>query len=138
MVFSLLYILLLGSITQPIQITLYGLVNGVGHMWFLPMLFWCFVGIWIIEKLHLKPKLVIPLLCVVSIGSFLPLPFQMTATMYYMLFFYVGYILQRNDVSLDRYYTVRFAIVSTVSFFVFFPSLTILKEQVAIAASGGG
>lgn len=137
MVFSLLYILLLGNITQPIQITLYGLVNGVGHMWFLPMLFWCFVGIWIIEKLHLKPKLVILLLCVVSIGSFLPLPLQMTATMYYMLFFYVGYILQRNAISLDRYYTVRFAIVSIVSFCVFFPSLTILKEQVAIAASGG-
>lgn len=137
-VFSLLYILLLGDITQPIQKSLYGLVNGVGHMWFLPMLFWCFVGIWIIEKLHLKPKFVIPLLCVVSIGSFLPLPLQMTATMYYMLFFYVGYILQRNEVSLDRYYTDRFAVVSIVSFCVFFPSLTILKEQVAIATSGGG
>ena len=50
MVFSLLYILLFGHITQPIQKTLYGLMNGVGHMWFLPMLFWCFVGTWIIEK----------------------------------------------------------------------------------------
>lgn len=60
-VFSLLYLLVLGDITQPITTTLYGLINGVGHMWFLPMLFWCFVCVFIIEKLKLKTSLVLPL-----------------------------------------------------------------------------
>ena len=44
MVFSLLYILLFGNITQPVHKTLYSLVNGVGHMWFLPMLFHEYTG----------------------------------------------------------------------------------------------
>ena len=132
MVFSLLYIFLLGNIEQPIYKTAYDLVNGVGHMWFLPMLFWCFVGVWIIEKLHLKPKWMIPLLILVSVCSFLPLPLQMAASMYYILFFYVGYIIQRNDISLDWLYTKRSAIVTTLSFLVLFPLLTLTKERIGV------
>lgn len=138
MVFNLLYILLLGDITQPVQKTLYGLFNGVGHMWFLPMLFWCFVGVWIIEKLHIKPKWAIPLLVLVSLCSFLPLPLRMGTAMYYMVFFYVGYIIQRNDVSLDWLYTKRMAIITTMSFIVLFPALTLLKERIGIVQIGGG
>lgn len=132
MVFSLLYILLFGHITQPIQKTLYGLMNGVGHMWFLPMLFWCFVGTWIIEKLHFKPKLIIPLLCLATFSSFLPLPLRMNTAMYYLFFFYVGYVIQRNDFSLDWLYTKRNVVIITISFIVLFPLLTLLKEQIGI------
>lgn len=138
MVFSLLYILLLGDITQPIQKTLYGLINGVGHMWFLPMLFWCFVGVWIIEKIHLKPKWATPLLVLASLVSFLPLPLRMGTAMYYMVFFYVGYIIQRNDVSLDWLYTKRSAIITTISFVILFPLLTLLKKQIGASPTVGG
>lgn len=129
MVFSLLYILLFGHITQPVQKTLYGLVNGVGHMWFLPMLFWCFVGVWVIERLHLQAKWVISVLVLCSICSFLPLPLRMGTAMYYMVFFYVGYILQKEDVSLDRFYTLKHCIVLAVAFCVLFPTLTLLRER---------
>ena len=130
MVFSLLYILLFGHITQPIQKTLYGLVNGVGHMWFLPMLFWCFVGVWVIEKLHLKAKWVIPVLVMCSICSFLPLPLHLGTAMYYMVFFYVGYILQKEDISLERFYTLKHCIILVVAFCVLFPTLTLLKGNI--------
>lgn len=129
MVFSLLYILLFGHITQPISKTLYGLVNGVGHMWFLPMLFWCFVGVWVIERLHLKAKWMIPCLVLCSICSFLPLPLRMGTAMYYMLFFYLGYILQKDDVSLDRFYTLKHCIVLAFAFCILFPTLTLLREK---------
>ena len=139
-VFSLLYILLLGDITQPIQKTLYGLFDGVGHMWFLPMLFWCFVGMWIIEKIHLKPKWSVPLLIIASLGSFLPLPLRMGTAMYFMVFFYVGYVIQRNNISLDWLYTKRSAIITTISFIILFPAFTLLKEQIGVASTrwGGG
>lgn len=137
-VFSLLYIVLLGDNTQPIQKTLYGLMNGVGHMWFLPMLFWCFVGVWIIEKIHLKPKWAAPLLVLASLVSFLPLPLRMGTAMYYMVFFYVGYVIQRNDVSLDWLYTKRSAIITTISFIILFPALTLLKERIGAVLIGGG
>lgn len=136
MVFSMLYILLFGDITQPIQKTLYGLVNGIGHMWFLPMLFWCFVGVWIIEKKHLKPKWAMLLLVLALLVSFLPLPFRMGTAMYYMVFFYVGYIIQRNDISVDWLYTKRSVIITTLSFIVLFSSLTLLKERIGVAQTG--
>ena len=134
MVFSLLYILLFGNIGQPIQTTLYGLLNGVGHMWFLPMLFWCFMGVWLIEKLRLKPRWVLPLLFATSLVSFLPLPFRIG---YYMLFFYVGYILQKEDISLDRFYTLKHCIAATVAFLILFPTLTLLRENIGSLMGGG-
>lgn len=137
MVFSLLYILLFGHITQPIHKTLYGLVNGVGHMWFLPMLFWCFVGVWVMERLHLKAKWVILILVLCSVGSFLPLPLHLGTAMYYMVFFYVGYVLQKEDVSLDRLYTLKHSLIAILAFCVLFPTLTLLKENVGYLTGGG-
>ena len=138
MVFSLLYILLLGDITQPITKTFYGLVNGVGHMWFLPMLFWCFIGVWIIEKSQIKTKVVLPILLLCSICSSLPLPLQLNNAMYYMFFFYLGYVLQKEPVYMDRYYTLNHAISAVAAFCVLFPSLTILKANLAGFNGGGG
>ena len=137
MVFSLLYILLFGNIKQPIQKTLYDLLNGVGHMWFLPMLFWCFVGVWLIEKLHLKPKVVLTILIVASLVSFLPLPLRLGSTMYYMLFFYVGYILQKENVSLERFYTLKYSVLALILFCILFPTFTLLKEKLGNASGGG-
>ena len=137
MVFSLLYIILFGRITQPVQKTLYGLVNGVGHMWFLPMLFWCFVGVWVIEKLQLKAKCMIPVLVLCSVCSFLPLPLRMGTAMYYMLFFYLGYIIERLDVSLDRFYTMKHCIILVIAFCILFPTLTLLRENVGSLNVGG-
>ncbi len=137
MVFSLLYILLFGDITQPIQKTLYGLVNGVGHMWFLPMLFWCFAGMWIVEKLQLKPKLILPILFVVSLVSFLPFPLRLGSAMYYMLFFYVGYILQKENVSLEQFYTLKHSVLAFILFCLLFPTFTLLKEKLGHTSMEG-
>lgn len=128
-IFSLLYILIFGNITQPIGGTLYAMVNGYAHMWFLPMLFWCFVLIWIIEKFKIKPKYVVPVLVILSLFAVNGLPLQLSHTMYYMVFFYTGYAIQRYDVSLDKYYTKQNAIVSVFVFIVLFVVLTLLKEN---------
>ena len=130
MAFSLLYILLFQDIKQPVYMTAYNLINGVGHMWFLPMLFWCFVGVWIIEKTHLKPKWALLLCVIASMCSFLHLPLRMDSAMYYMLFFYVGYIIQRNNYSIVYLATKRYALITTISFIILFPLLTLLKERI--------
>ena len=130
MVFSLLYIMLLGNITQPVGKTLYDMVNGYAHLWFLPMLFWCFVAVWIIEKFHVKPTIVIPLLLICSIFSFVPLPIRMDKTLYYMVFFYVGYLLKRSDYNLGRFYASRFACVLIASFIAIFTLLTLYVNNI--------
>lgn len=133
MFFSLLYIVLFGNIGQPISATIYGMLDGTAHMWFLPMLFWCFIGIWVIEKLRMQVKIALPLLLVVCVCSHVALPLRIGDTMYYMLFFYVGYVLQRRDVKVDVFYTPRTAVSLVLAIAVLFPSSTILQN----ALSGG-
>ena len=137
-VFSFFYILLYKNINQSFNKTCYDLLNGVAHMWFLPMLFWCFVAIWIIERLHLKPRFVITILVFAALVSFLPLPLRIGSSMYYMLFFYVGYILQKDNISLERFYTRGYVIAFVISFCVLFYLLTLLKERIDVTIIMGG
>ena len=138
MFFSLLYILLFGNIKQPIAKTLYDLVNGYAHMWFLPMLFWCFVGVWIIEKLKVRADFVLILLFLLSILSFIPLPLQMGTAMYYMFFFYIGYLIQRKDLTLDRFYRPGYVAMLLASFAIVFPLLLLLRENYESLITNGG
>lgn len=74
----------------------YEIICGYGHMWFLPMLFWCFIVIYFIEKIKIKDeyKLILLLLC--SVFSFLPLPFRLSNAMYYAFFFYSGFYVRKK------------------------------------------
>ena len=135
MFFSLLYILLFEDTSQPMFSILYSIVKGVGHMWFLPMLFWCFLFVWIIERLHLSWKFILPTLTVLSLCSVIPLPLQLAQSFYYMLFFYVGYILQRENFEIKKNKGLVVAI-SFVVFAILFPLITIYCED--IPRPGGG
>lgn len=33
------------------NVAFWRVANGIGHLWFLPMLFWCFVGCWLLDRL---------------------------------------------------------------------------------------
>lgn len=126
MFFSLLYIILLKDFKQPLHRTIYDIFNGVAHMWFLPMLYWCFVGIWVIEFLKLKTTIILPLLILISICSFIKIPLQINNAMYYMLFFYIGYYLQRNSINYERFYTKYNVILLFAAFLFLFSSMTFL------------
>ncbi len=103
-VFSLLYILSFNAYND------YGLgdwalniLNGAGHLWYLPMLFWCFVGIYFIEKNHINFGLSISFLFLASILSIYSLPFRITEASYYMIFFYMGYMIKRTPFRIKTY-----------------------------------
>ena len=71
--------------TSPIVI-----LKGIGHLWYLPCLFWCFLFAFFLYKKKWNEKFVVLSLLIVSAVSFLPLPMQLNRTMYYLLFFYLG------------------------------------------------
>lgn len=121
--FSFLYMLLFKNINQPIIKTLYSIINGVGHMWFLPMLFWCFVGIYIIEKLSLKKEFALGLLFCLMFLSVYPFPFRVGSSLYYMFFFYVGYLIQKYE---WKFVCNKFSLALFLSLFVV---LFVLKTQ---------
>lgn len=92
-VFSGIYLLIFGfKDGESIYYAIYSLINGRGHMWFLPMLFWLFCGIEFLKVTKIRPWVIFILTLVFSVLVFLPLPFRINQAFEYLSFFYLGYI----------------------------------------------
>ena len=76
---------------------LYNLVNGCGHMWFLPMLFWCFIGDWLLEQIKIKDVWKIILLIVLNLSMVHTFPLRLSQACSYMFYFYVGWVTYKHS-----------------------------------------
>lgn len=96
-VFSTIYLLVLGiEDGESVAHVCYSIIVGRGHMWFLPMLFWCFIYVAIIEKFRFRTRRVLIAVCACTLLSYLPLPLRINSSFYYFPFFYAGYMIQYN------------------------------------------
>jgi len=96
-VFSLLYLVILGpKDNETTSQMIYSIINGRGHMWFLPMLFWLFIGMEILKHIKLHPLIIVIITFILSIGAGLPLPLQISSACQYVVFFYIGYLFYNN------------------------------------------
>lgn len=69
---------------------LLSVINGLGHLWFLPMLFWCFI----IEKIFCR-RIIFSKIWILILIAILPcpeLPLRINNSLYYILFFHLGYM----------------------------------------------
>lgn len=73
----------------------YSIINGCGHMWYLPMLFWCFVGGWLLEQIKVKDVWKIVFLVCINILALAMLPLQLTSAASYMVYFYIGFVVYK-------------------------------------------
>lgn len=128
-VFSSLYVVLLIGLNKPAVNILYDILSGVAHMWFLPMLFWCFIILWVIEKIEIPSFVMIPVLILCSIFSVRGLPFQLNNTMYYMLYFYIGYLVQKRDLKVELLNKKVSIFITTIIFLISFPLLIYWGER---------
>ena len=120
-IFSFIYLICFNwnnSMTWGGQI--YYVLNGAGHMWFLPMLFWCFVAIFVVEKLNIPSKYIIILALLATVCSIVPLPLRLSSAAYYFIFFYCGYCIQRNDVKMSTLLTWKNVAISALLYIVLF------------------
>lgn len=101
--YSIIYYIVFGDIQKPFCDILYMIICGCGHLWFLPMLFWCFAFIIFLEHYKINPKIVLILSLLISLLSVLPLPFRLAQSSFYFFFFYIGFLLKRYDYSLEKY-----------------------------------
>ena len=84
------------------------LSSGFGHLWFLPMLFWCFLVIWTIDKYKLSSKFLFVALSLISIVNIPSLPFGMTRMFHFSFYCYLGYILYNHKKALIKYTDTRY------------------------------
>lgn len=79
------------------------LFSGCGHLWFLPMLFWCFISIWIIDYLKISSWLLLFVLALFSISPMPSFPLGFNRFPHFLFFVYAGYFLWTKRLLLFRY-----------------------------------
>lgn len=90
-VFGIIFVILFGSWQNLLTLHSWiSIFNGIAHLWFLPMLFWCFILEIFIINIPIKWAFLI--LLISSLSPLPTLPFHFNASLYYILFFHMGYI----------------------------------------------
>lgn len=72
----------------------YTIINGCGHLWFLPMLFWCFLFTFLLNKFNFPARTTIAILILIAIAPIPTLPLRLSSTCSYLIYFYLGSSLQ--------------------------------------------
>jgi peptidoglycan/LPS O-acetylase OafA/YrhL len=95
---------------QPFLDNCKSILYGVGHMWYLPMLFTCFICTWAFYRFHLKSYIVIPLLFVLTSVSFTGSDILQVLDInpYYLLFFYLGFCIKAYSFDPMPYAKVKY------------------------------
>ncbi len=75
----------------------YAVLNGAGHLWFLPMLFWCFLLGFLLYRSALNQKTKLLILLAAVMLSVISFPLRLDKTLYYLFFFYLGMAFMHNQ-----------------------------------------
>lgn len=144
-IFSVLYFLFYKE-CEGLWSFLYSVISGVGHMWYLPMLFWCFLIAWLIEEFFFASKILWPVLFIVSYFSHrFVLPIQLSESLFYFIFFYLGmrtYLYRENLRDNDNFVLVEWLIFAFIAGFIILevkrPDTSHLVQLLKIIVPGVG
>lgn len=108
------------------------ILNGAGHLWFLPMLFWCFVMTYFLSKIKTNDKIKIALCFILALLSgLLPLPLRLDKACYYILFFYFGVYLYPRRTKIIDYISIQKTILLIIIFVVSYVAFSYGKQTLS-------
>lgn len=129
--FSSLYLLFFNKCgCETIVDYLLYIVSGTGHLWFLPMLFWCFIFAWILFHIKMSEYIKIILVVVIGLFNYLPLPLQLDKTLYFFQFFYLGFILIRFREQIKNHLSKTKVLFFWLAFIILFVLLSVQKDYI--------
>lgn len=96
------------------------IISGCGHMWFLPMLFWCFILTWLLLKINIKDRYKLLFLFVLNLLTIYSLPLQLSNSFNYLLYFYCGVVAYKNKVRISQCINNKSVIIMWIVFVVAF------------------
>lgn len=131
-VFSLVYIMMFAPSSSILCIDLpYKVINGAGHLWFLPMLFWCFVFSCYMLKCGLSVQWCLCVTFLLSYFSLLPLPLRLNSTFNYLFFFMLGIMIYQNRNKILNRITWSYAYIFLGAYLILFVSLTNFSDLIS-------
>lgn len=123
--FGTTYYLMFGSGRSPLAI-----FTGIGHLWYLPCLFWCFLGGYILYKSNFKETVIFLVLALLVPLSVAPIPLQINRAMYYILFFYGGGYFWKHSQQIKRYATTKVILSMWIVFIILLIGGNLLIEKI--------
>lgn len=91
---------------------------GIGHLWFLPCLFFCFIMVFPLYKKAYNEKGVFITLLLLMLFPISGLPHSLNSIFYYLFFFYLGGIFWRYSQNIAKISTRRNIFILIISFLV--------------------
>lgn len=107
---------------------IYSIINGCGHMWYLPMLFWCFIGGWLLEQIKIRDGWKFAFLIVLNLLAIIGLPLRLTNAFSFMVYFYAGFLFYKNTDRIKPLITPKRIVVSWSVFAVVFSVFRPLRD----------
>lgn len=129
-IFSIVYFALFYE-SSGLGDAVYSIINGCGHMWFLPMLFWCFLGGWLLEQVKVKNRWKFLFLVIINLFCIVSCPLRISNAAAYMVYFYSGFLMYSHFDKIDKLKTVithQRLVWSWIVFIVFFTILRSMRD----------
>lgn len=109
----------------------YSIINGCGHLWFLPMLFWCFLGGWLLEKIKVHDVWKMAFLVSLNIFALISLPLQLRSAASFMVYFYAGFVVYKHKDAIWAAITPKRLLLGWIMFAVIFVVLRPMRDVLA-------
>ena len=123
--FSIIYILMYKR-DEGIGASLYDIIAGAGHLWYLPCLFWCFLFQYLILKKSWNIYILVSILVLGILLSIASLPLQINRSLYYMMFFCGGGIWWRHSETIKQKCNTKRCIIAWMVFIVLFVVINLM------------
>ena len=133
-IFSVFYFLLFYEY-KGMGNAIYSIINGCGHLWYLPMLFWCFVGGWLLGQVKIKDGWKIAFLVLLNLFVVISLPLRLSSTISYMVYFYGGFMFYKYSDRINTFMNCRNLVIAWLVFVLLFAVLRPLRDVLIADAS---
>lgn len=150
-IFGIVYYMLFKFSPQTFRWTIFPwkILNGVGHLWFLPMLFWCFLLSWLIDKaihwINLRsPKTaewggwgLLFLLAAFSLWQPAKLRLGLTRVPHFIFYFYLGYWLRHKMSSQEfKPASQKYILISVLLSIIYISVLCVKLQAIKVQLPG--
>lgn len=93
------------------------------------MLFWCFFYTWVVEKLNVRKRFKIAIVCFCSLFIILPNYLRMSQAFYYLPFFYLGYVVWEKKDRISPLFNIRNLFILWTLFALLFVTMFYIRDN---------
>ncbi len=104
-------------------------------MWFLPMLFWCFVCEWLLEQIKINDGWKMVVLILLNLFNVISLPLRISSAISFMVYFHGGFMVYKYAERIKKRITTKTLFLSWITFATVYTVLRPLTDISIIEGS---